>query len=418
MEILIFFLIIIVIYALFSKLLKKTTVTSPIVFTALGLFLGSETLGIIETELDLEVFLIVSELALVLTLFLDASRIHVRSLKEESALPLRLLAIGMPLTIFLGTFFAAAFFVEFSIWESAIIATILAPTDAGLGKKIVNSRLVPSNIRHSLNVESGLNDGLAVPLLILFIALAEAGTAVQSPNVWVSFAVEQLGFGLLVGLFIGVIGSKLLAWSLNNDWISDTYKRLIFPALAVIAWVSAEAMGGSGFIAAFVGGLTMARVVKRVGGDFVRFMEAEGQLIILLVFFLFGIFTARNILDLDIAIILYAILSLTIIRMLPVFISLLGKKLRFNSILFVGWFGPRGLASIVLGLTLLNETSSLPGLNKIALIIMATVLMSIFAHGISSNYLTDRYSSIAAKLPENAPENLPIKGMPTRKHHP
>lgn len=418
MEILLYFLIIIVIYALFSKHLKSTALTSPIVFTAMGLFLGSKMMGIVETEIDLEVFLLVSELALVLTLFQDASRIHIRSLKEESALPIRLLAIGMPLTIFLGTFFSAIIFIDLSIWESAIVATILAPTDAGLGKKIVNNKLVPSNVRHSLNVESGLNDGLAVPLLILFIALAEAGTKVQSPNIWVNFAAQQLGFGALAGLFIGIIGSRLLKWSLDKDWISDTYERLIFPALAIIAWISAEAMGGNGFIAAFVAGLAMAGVVKRVGGDFVRFMEAEGQLIILLVFFLFGVFSSRNILKLDFPIVLYAILSLTVIRMLPVFIALLGKKLRLQSTLFIGWFGPRGLASIVLGLTLLSETSTLPGLDKIALIIMTTVLMSIFAHGVSSKSLTDRYCSIVATLPGDAVENLSVDEMPVRKHHP
>ncbi len=407
------FVAVVLVYALVSRRLSKTAISSPMVFVAAGMIFGSPALNLIEIKLDFEIVLVVGEIALALTLFNDAARMNLAKMRGSSALPMRMLGIGLPLTIAAGTGIAMFLFTEISIFEAAIVGTVLAPTDAGLGKKVVNSPRIPIKIRQTLNVEAGLNDGIAVPFLLVFITLAEAETIVEPVDIWRTFATE-IGFGLLIGVAVGLIGGLLAHGALKRDWVTKTYESLFFPSLAIIAFLAADLIGGSGFIAAFAGGLVIAQLFGHVGEKLVGFIEAEGQLVNLGVFFIFGTIAVSVLKDIAFFQVIYAVLSLTLIRMLPVAISLIGKHLRGGTVLFLGWFGPRGLASIVLGLIVVEEIPQIPGLEQIQLIVVTTVLFSVFAHGASANRLITAYSHHTKTMSDEAREKETAAELPTR----
>jgi sodium/hydrogen antiporter len=319
-----------------------------------------------------------------MTLFTDAMRVNLRVVKGDGNLPLRLLASGMLLTIVLGTVFALVLFRQLSIWEAGVLAAILAPTDAGLGQVIVNSPRVPLRIRQSLNVEAGLNDGLSVPFMMFFIALAVSGTE-GAGAVMTRFIVEQLGLGAVVGLVIGLFGGWLLGLAQKKGWSAESFEQLGLVALPLFCVIASEPIGASMLIAAFVAGLAVQAGFKEASKIGVEFTEGWGQLLNFFVFFLFGLLVASAWEQFSLGVLLYAILSLTVIRMLPVAIALTGAGLTKATVLFMGWFGPRGLASIVLGLVYLEQEAHLPGESTIRLAVMATVLLSIFAHGLTAS---------------------------------
>lgn len=365
-------------YSLVSARLEKTVVTAPIVFTLAGLvvFFTIEPAG---GRMDAGAFLMLAEIGLVLLLFTDASRTDLKVLRRIRELPARLLSSGMLLTILLGGVAAKLVFPQLTIWEAGILSAILAPTDAGLGQVIVNSPLVPMRIRQALNVEAGLNDGLSVPFLLFFIAMAAAG---QDDAGFIRFLGEQLGLGLLVGAGVGLIGGWLLSAARRSEWMAESFLQLAVVSLPVFCILLSEHVGASMFIAAFVAGLFVQVTFKHAGKHSVEFAEEWGKILNLSVFFLFGIMVARDHALFGFAPFFYAVLSLTIVRMLPVAISLVGSGLDKATVAFMGWFGPRGLASIVLGLVYLEQEKHLPGEQITRLAVMATVLLSIFAHGL------------------------------------
>src|SRR3712207_3561092 len=285
--------------------------------------------------LDDHTVLLLAEIALAIVLFTDAARINLSALRQNEGLPIRLLGIGMPLTIALGTFVAALLLTDLTFWEAAIVGTVLAPTDAALGQAVVNNPRVPVRVRQALNVEAGLNDGLSVPFLALFLTLAVAEEELQPASYWIRFATEQIGRGALVGVGVGLVGGLLVSRASQRGWMTDSFQRLALLALALIAWALADQIGGNGFIAAFVGGLAVGPTVERVGERLIRFTEAEGQLLNLSVFFIFGVLVIGLLQPLSWEVVLYALLSLSVIRMLPVGISLTGtqdrKSTRLNS---------------------------------------------------------------------------------------
>jgi NhaP-type Na+/H+ or K+/H+ antiporter len=319
-------------------------------------------------------------------------------------MPLRLLGIGMPLTIALGTAAAALLMTDLSFWEAAIVGTVLAPTDAALGQAVVSNPRVPVRVRRALNVEAGLNDGLSVPFLALFLTLAVAEEELQSASVWIRFALEQVGFGVLVGIGVGLAGGWLVRWASDRGWMTESFQRLALVALALVAWALADTVGGNGFIAAFVGGLVVGPTVERVGERLLRFTEAEGQLLNLSVFFVFGVFVVGLFDALTWQIVLYVLLSLTVVRMLPVAVALLGTHLSGVSVLFAGWFGPRGLASIVLGLIVVSEAPLLAGRGEIEMAVALTVLLSVLLHGVTSAPLSTAFARRVEGMPADAPE--------------
>jgi NhaP-type Na+/H+ or K+/H+ antiporter len=401
-------------FSLISRRISGTVLTAPMFFVALGVLLSPGGIDLLTLPATSSFVLLVAEVALVITLFTDAARIDIRSLGKNRQFPGRLLLFGLPLTIGAGIALAALIFADLTLAEAGLIGAILAPTDAGLGQAIVNNPGVPVRIRQALNVESGLNDGGAIPFFFLFLALTEAEAEVAPISLLLSLLVEQIGLGVIVGLAIGFTGGWLGRWSLSRGWISGTYLRIDILALAIIAWLVADAIGGSGFIAAFIGGLAMAAAFKRVQNEEVSFAEAEADILNLAVFFIFGLVAGGLIGSIDWTIILYAVLSLTVIRMIPVAISHLGAHLGRESILFLGWFGPRGLASIVLLLIAVDEAGGIAGMPTISLVVITTVLASVFAHGITANPAIRWYARRVAALPPGAPERKGGEELPTR----
>jgi NhaP-type Na+/H+ or K+/H+ antiporter len=409
------FLAVVFVYSLISRRLERTVVTGPILFTAAGALTALVPVAALQLELDRKTLLLIAELGLVMTLFTDASRISLRMLGGDRNLPVRLLSTGMLLTIALGALAAMVVLGGLTWWEAGIIAAILAPTDAGLGQVIVSSPHVPQRIRQALNVEAGLNDGLSVPFLMFFIALASAQLEGSSgAGILTRFLVEQLGYGTLVGLAVGLAGGWLLGAARRSRWMADSLAQLGVVALPLACALASEATGASMFIAAFVAGLATQVGFREVGKHSVEFTEDWGQLFNLFVFFLFGLLVAQTARHFTPAVILYAVLSLTLVRMLPVAIALRGTGLSRATVLFMGWFGPRGLASIVLGLVTIEHASGLPGESTLRLALMATVLLSILAHGLTALPGMKWYERSVASLPKDAPE---YQAVPTDRPH-
>jgi NhaP-type Na+/H+ or K+/H+ antiporter len=401
MVLLTIFIALIFVHSLISARLEKSVLTAPLLFTAAGAIVFAMRRELHVPEDGVRTLLNVAEVGLVLLLFTDASRCDLRLLKRATALPVRLLTVGMLLTVLLGALAALVVFRGMSLLEAGILAAILAPTDAGLGQVIVSSPRVPMGIRQALNVEAGLNDGLSVPFLLFFIAMAgSTGDASLT-----RFMVEQLGFGALLGIVFGGAGGMLLDGARRRLWMAESSTQLALVAVPLLAALASEAVGASMFIAAFVAGLCVQRGLPDAGRHSVEFTEQWGQAFNLSVFFLFGILVARAWGEFAPAHVLYAILSLTVVRMLPVAVALIGTRLSRPTILFMGWFGPRGLASIVLGLVYLEQQTHLPGEAAIRLTVMVTVLVSIFAHGLTALPGIDLYVRQIASLGPSAPEH-------------
>ena len=397
------FITLIFLYSLASARLERTVLTAPICFTAAGMVVFPFLSVLPERGTHLELFLRVAEAGLVLLLFTDASRTDLRVLKNIRVLPVRLLSTGLLLTILLGTLAALVLFRQLSVWEAGILGSILAPTDAGLGQVIVNSPRVPMKIRQALNVEAGLNDGLSVPFLLFFIALASSASHTQEARLG-RLILEQLGYGVIVGVGIGLVGGWLLGFARRREAMAEPFVQLGVVALPLLCALASEAAAASMFIAAFVAGLAVQVGFKEAGKHSVAFAEDWGQFLNLSVFFLFGMLVTRDWQNFTPALFVYAVLSLTVVRMLPVALALKGTRLSRPTVLFMGWFGPRGLASIVLGLVYLEQTHQTADKSIIALAMMVTVLLSIFAHGLSALPGINLYARKIAALDATAPE--------------
>ena len=344
----------------------------------------------------------------------DAARIDLNRVRRDHNLPVRMLVIGLPLTIAAGTVIAVQLFPALSIWEAALLAALLAPTDAALGQPVVSAKAVPVRIRQAINVESGLNDGIALPAVLLFAALASIQhDAVQATD-WVRFGVLQVTLGPLVGLLIGYIGARLLDVAAERGWASTSFQGIAILSLAMLTYITAELIGGNGFIAAFIGGMVFGNKLRHPCTFLFEFIETEGQLLMLITFLIFGAaLLPEAIANLNPTVFLYAVLSLTVIRMVPIAISLLGARLRLPTQLFLGWFGPRGLASILFVLLILEE-SEVPHHDEILSITLVTVALSVLLHGVSAAPLAKLYGKLAARMGE-CEENQDVTEMPLRE---
>jgi NhaP-type Na+/H+ or K+/H+ antiporter len=334
---------------------------------------------------------------LVLVLFVDATTINLPTLVREKGVPFRLLFIGLPLTMGLGLILAMLVFPGVNPWGLALMAFILSPTDAALGQPVVTNHAVPESIREAINVESGLNDGIALPPILACIAgLSAAAAEKLGAQYWISFTLKQFLFGPFLGALVGWLGGKLVDGASKAGWMNPTFQRLTAWSLAVIAFATAEIFHGNGFIAAFCGGLMLGAHSPIVRERIHEFGEAEGQQLELFVFLIFGLVVVPNAASYwDARAWFYAILSLTVVRMLPVAISLVGAKLDWLSIGLIGWFGPRGIASVLYLLMAVNELG-LAGHERILSVIVLTVLLSVFLHGITAVPLSRLYAKRAA----------------------
>lgn len=397
------FILAVFLYSLVSRRLEATVLTAPILFTLAGIALYRLPPAFSDPELKRQGFLVVAEIGLVMTLFTDAARISLNSLTSNRNLPIRLLSTGMLLTIFLGTLGGMWIFPSLTWQEAGILAAILAPTDAGLGMVIVNSPYVPNRIRQALNVEAGLNDGLSVPFLMCFIALAlqasESAGAVLS-----RFIGEQIGYGALIGIGIGASGGWLLTLAARKQWMNESMQQMGLVAIPFLCALASEATGASMFIAGYVAGFAVQLGFAEAGRNSVEFTDTWGQLFDFFVFFLFGLLVARSWAQFEWRHVYYAVFSLTLARMLPVALALWGSGLSRITLLFMGWFGPRGLASIVLGLVYLETQTHLPGETTIKLALMMTVIISIFSHGLSALPGIHYYAAKIKRLNTDAPE--------------
>lgn len=377
-----------------SARLERFDVTAPITFVLAGLLLTHGPLAVLYVAPSTELIKELAEFTLALVLFSDASRIGLHELRVDAGLYVRLLGVALPLTIGLGTLLAFAL-TGSSIWLALLVGAALAPTDAALGSGMMANSLVPTRIRRLINVESGLNDGIATP----FVSVALAGAAIggELAEHGPAAAVAELAVGVIVGVAAGGAGGLLVNAARRRGWVAEGFAGAAVLALAVCAYASAVAVHGNGFIAAFVGGLAFGTTGGRRGEPLVPFVEETGALVSLLVWLAFGavaLVPAMKILTWQM--VLYAILSLTVVRMVPVAVALAGTRLGWATVSLVAWFGPRGLASVVFALLALEELGS-PTAGHAVAVITITVLLSVVLHGVTAEPLAARYARLVAR---------------------
>ena len=395
-----------------SARLERFDVTAPIIFVLAGVLLTHGPLATLSVVPSPELVKGLAEVTLVLVLFSDASRVGLRELKADAGLYGRLLGVGLPLTIGLGTLLALALFHGMSIWIALLVGAALAPTDAALGAGMMVNPAVPARIRRLLNVESGLNDGIATPFVL--VAVAGAQTAEHAHATGPGEAAAELAVGLLIGAAVGTAGGWLVRLARRRGWAAEGFAGSAVLGLAICAYASALALHGNGFIAAFTGGLAYGAAGGRGGARLVPFVEETGALVSLLVWLSFGDIAVVAALEgLTWQIVLYAVLSLTVIRMAPTAVALAGARLGRAAVVLVGWFGPRGLASVVFALLALEEIGQ-PAASQAVDVITVTVLLSVVAHGLTADPLARRYGPSLA-MTAGGPDDPGIPQMPERR---
>ncbi len=393
-------------FAAVSRRLDGTPVTGPMVFTAVGLLVGVDALGLVDPSVSSEKVKLLAEATLALVLFGDASRIDLRALRDEVSVPARLLGIGLPLTILAGFVAALVLFGSLAWPEALLLAIVLAPTDAALGQAVVTLPRLPLRVRQGLNVESGLNDGICVPLFTIVLALAEADSGRISDLHAFRIVAEAIGWGLAAGIVAGTLGAAVLVTAGRRGWVADPWRQVIPAATAALAYTSADALGGSGFIAAFAAGVVFGAIRRRRGGEVGYLVEQLGGILNATTFVVFGaIMLGPALGDATWSIAAYAVASLTIVRLLPVSLALAGSGARRQTVAFIGWFGPRGLASIVFSV-LLVEAGTLPHENELVTTITLTIALSVLLHGLTAAPLARRYADWFDRHPENAKPTL------------
>jgi NhaP-type Na+/H+ or K+/H+ antiporter len=403
--------VVVIAYTLVASKLDRWWITGPMVFVAAGAILGPGGLDVLPFALGNETILTITELTLALLLFSDASTVQLEDVEGDAGLPRRLLFVGLPLTIVAGALLAYLMFPQIGWAAAALVATILAPTDAALGLAVVTNKSVPVRIRRALNVESGLNDGIATPFVTLFIAAVAAKESLGD-TAWGLEALKQIGLAIVAAVVVGYIGGWLLAFANQRGWTSGVSEQIAILALALLAYGGSVAIGGNGFIAAFAGGILFGAVTRRRLAKPVQFTETLGLSASFLVWAIFGALFVGELLRENLAArpIVYAILSLTVIRMVPVAISLAGTHLRPATVAFMGWFGPRGLASVVFTLLALEEIERGSDGPMLLETVTWTILLSVVLHGISASPLAARYGASiaeAGEIPEKQPAREP-----------
>jgi len=380
-------------YSLFAGRFEARLINGPLMFLLAGFLLGPQVLSILTPQINGAGMRVLAELTLAIVLFTDAANANLSVLRANRAIPLRLLLIGLPLTLLAGWGFGALIFPDMPWLEIAILSTILAPTDAALGKAVVSNPQVAAPIREGLNVESGLNDGICVPVLFILLALL---APLEAHNNTVLFSleliVEEIGLGALIGIALALLTIALITFTDSKGWQMRMWRQLTMPGLALLSFSTAQWLGGSGFIAAFVCGLVVGKKLLQNKHEYLFSNEGYGELLSVIVWLFFGaviINMATPYLSWQTW--LYAIASLTLLRIVPVWLSLLGTGLSAEEKLFVGWFGPRGLASIVFVVIALQYP--LIAKSTIGATVICTILLSVILHGVTANPWVARFAT-------------------------
>ncbi|WP_410874895.1 cation:proton antiporter [Nocardia sp. A7] len=401
---------VLLIFASISGRISGTPITAPMIFTAAGLLLGGVSLGMIDVEATAEIIKLLAEVTLAMVLFSDASRVDLVQLRAEISLPARLLGVGLPLTIAAGFATAVVVLGDLAWPEALLLAVILAPTDAALGQAVVTLPVLPARVRQGLNVESGLNDGICVPLFLIVLAIAHAESGAIGGGAATRLVFEQIGYGILAGLVAGAIAAAILVTAQRRHTIDPLWAQIVPVAAALLGYTAAVPLGGSGFIAAFVGGLTFGTIRRRTasGKDDAGLLDESGDVFNAVTFIVFGaVLLGPALGHLSLAVLGYAVLSLTVVRMVPVALSMIGTHTRAPTVAFVGWFGPRGLATIVFAILILEEDRALPHQDLLLTTAVVTIGLSVLAHGLSAAPMAQRYAAWARRHPHAEQQTVP-----------
>jgi NhaP-type Na+/H+ or K+/H+ antiporter len=401
-------------YALLSKRLTSTVVTAPIFFAAAG-FLAGPVLGIVDLAMDQELVILLLEAALVMVLFADASSLDIRRWTKEPSLSGRLLGIGLPLTMVAGAAAALVVIGGVEPWQAALVGVMLAPTDAALGQAVVANPRVPPIIRNALNVESGLNDGLALPFVTILVTVGQVAGGAETELHGAEILLVALGGSTLIGLIAGLGGGWLLRVAAERGLAAERWQSIGLVALAVGTFTVADQLEASGFLAVWVAGLAAGTVVRgHVAGDAFHLPEQAANGLAALGFLLLGAGLAPVLARATPEVLLYAVLSLTVVRIIPVAIAMLRTGFAVPTLLYVGWFGPRGLASIVFAGVVVAE--AVPEARAMTDVVLLTVALSLVAHGVTAAWGARRYAAwferaatVDAGIPEAA--ELPDDGL-------
>jgi NhaP-type Na+/H+ or K+/H+ antiporter len=372
-------------YSVVAGRVERSAVTGPIIFIAFGLIAGPVGLGILDMDIQAVELRVVADLTLALVLFIDAANADLKTLRSHATIPRRMLLIGLPLCIVLGIGTGMVIFPDISFYELCILATMLAATDAALGKGVVSNKAVPARIREGLNAESGLNDGMCVPILLVFLALATGtGGEDSSTALALQLVAREIGIGLAVAVVLTLIAVNLMNFSMKRGWFTDVWIQIPVVTLALACFATAQSLHGSGYIAAFVGGLIFGYYAKHDTHRLVMAGEGIAELLAMFTWLIFGSAVIGQLWSgMTLDVVIYSLLSLTVIRMLPNVIALAGTGEKLETKLFLSWFGPRGLASIVFFIIVAN--AHLPSESVLGHVVVCTVTLCVIAHGLTAN---------------------------------
>jgi NhaP-type Na+/H+ or K+/H+ antiporter len=372
------------------------------IYIFFGLIAGPVGLGFIDLDIHAVELRVVADLALALVLFIDAANADLKILRSHATIPRRMLLLGLPVCIALGAGVGILVFPDVPVFELCLLATILAATDAALGKGVVANKAVPERVREALNAESGLNDGLCVPVLFVFLALATGTTGEgESAQLALTLFLKEIGIGVAVAVVLVTIGVQVLRYCVRKDWVTEIWRQIPVVTLALACFATAQRLHGSGYIAAFVGGLLFGYFAKERTHKLVLAGEGIAELLAMFTWVIFGaVVMGQSWATMTWDVVIYSFLSLTVIRMLPMVLSLWGTGETFETKLFLAWFGPRGLASIVF--LIIVGASNLPSESVLIHTVVCTVSLCVVAHGLTANPWANRLARLAARKEEAA----------------
>ena len=381
--------------------IERSRVSGPIVFIFFGLLAGPMFVGLIDFDIEAVELRVIADLTLALVLFIDAANANLKTLRTHATIPRRMLVVGLPLCIVLGAWTGTVIFPDLNLFEVFLLATMLAATDAALGKGVVTNEAVPARVREGLNAESGLNDGLAVPFLLLFLAMATgAAESENGAELAVELVLQEIGIGVAVAVVLVNIAVPALRFARDHGWITDIWRQLPVVTLSLACFAVAQTLHGSGFIACFVGGLIFGYFAGERTHALVLAGEGIAELLAMLTWVVFGAVMVGqfwSVMTLDV--LAYSVLSLTVIRIVPMLLSLIGTDETFETRLFLAWFGPRGLASIVF--LIIVGGSDLPSKSLMIQTVTCTITLCVVAHGLTANSWAKRLARVLAEE-ENA----------------
>ena len=387
-------------WASLSGLLGRKSVTGPFLFVVVGYLLANPDWGPLSIDIEVEALHVLAEVTLALVLFSDASRVNVTELRHDLSIPVRLLGIGLPLSIALGGVLAGLMFDSFPWALAGFVGAALAPTDAALSVQVINDSRIPTRFRRVLNVESGLNDGIATPIVTFMLAVAasQLGLVTESPSAEAGEALRELGLGIVTGAVLGIGGAVLITVTARRAWIGHGGRRIATLAIGIGAFEAALTVGGNGFIAAFVAGISFGATLRPDAADLEHageLTELGGEILALVVWFVFGAALLPIALDhAGVEVVAYAILSLTLIRMLPVALCMIGSGLKRSDVMFIAWFGPRGLASVVFAVLAVESLETSLLLDDAVGVIAMTIVFSVVLHGATAGLPGRRYGEL------------------------